>query len=1298
MMGMQKLTAGSGYDYLTRQVARNDAVGPARTPLADYYDEKGEAPGVWLGSGLAGIEGLKAGDVVTSEQMEFLYGKGLHPLAAQRLALLGPDATEQQRRDAVRLGRPYRQPDTSTSLFRQELHRRYATWNRDHGNKPTAKLPDQVRARLRTELGVEWFTAMEHRAPNARELSGFITRMSRPPATAVAGYDLTFSPVKSVSSIWAIADRQTAALIERAHWAAVTDALRFIEAEVLKTRKGHAGVEQVDVTGLVAAAFTHRDNRAGDPDLHTHVAVANKVQTVADDQWRAIDGRAMHKAITAASETYNTALEAHLGAALGLRFVDVPRTDGRRPVREIAGVDPRLIQLWSTRRTEISARAGELANEFHNEHDRPPTPAERQELYQQATLETREAKHEPRSRNEQRALWWQQAVGLLGELELRAMYRRVFDQQRLPAPTLDDAWYGRLAATAIMNVEDGRAEWQTWHIRAEAQRLARANGVRYDQLDEAVPRLVDTTLRACVPLQPPDDGIDEPDALRRADGTSVYRVAGATRYTSQRILFAEHRIIDAAGQPGGRTADHNSVDTALLTEQANGTELNRGQVQLVRDLATSGRRVQLALAPAGTGKTTAMRALTTAWTYSGGNVLALAPSATAASQLGEELGQSTHADTLHKLTYEIAKPRPAHWVQAVDANTLLIIDEAGMADTLRLDYLISWALDRGASIRLIGDDQQLGAISAGGILRDIATTHGAARLVEVMRFTDPAEARATLALRDGDPAALGYYLDHDRVHVGDATTTSSQLFDAWLTDKRAGLDAIMLAPTREHVAALNQTAREHRLAGYRPGREADLADGNRASIGDTIITRRNNRRLRAGNGWVKNGDRWQVDGVHRDGRLDVRDPRTRRRLTLPAEYVATYVELGYATTIHGAQGMTADTCHGLLTGQESRQQLYTMLSRGRHTNHAYLQITGDGDPHNRLSPQTEAPTTPTEQLEAVLARSDVPTSATTQLAELNDPRTLLAAAVACYHDAIVTAAEQLAGEDLITLLDHTADTLGLADADAWPVARSHLLILNAQGVSPISALQYAADTEELDDARDPAAVVDRRLDVVSLRAENDERRPLPWLPAVPEKLLAEPEWRRYLAARWALVTDLAERVQHDAATHQTAPGWAAALIEKPAADVVAQIEVWRAAHEVPDTDLRPTGPAQHHLAEARSQHHLDSLIAGESEAVLAWLNRIHQAAPGTIADPATIRLARECAAVDPKGRGLPKHLAAAARKPLPDDHKADALRYRLEPWLVEIWETYWPPQQAHTDPRRHEPIPLSPHRSPGISI
>jgi TrwC relaxase len=217
VMSMHKLTAGSGYDYLTRQVARNDSTPPGTTPLADYYDEKGEAPGLWVGSGLLGLDGLAEGDTVTAEQMTFLFGQGEHPLAAERVAALGANATEEQLREAVLLGTPFRQPDTNTNLFRSELLRRYQIWNQEQGNRREAKIPDHVRAGLRTQLAVEWFTAIEHRTPNPRELTGFIARMSRPPATPVAGWDLTFSPVKSVSALWALADRRTAALIEAAH-------------------------------------------------------------------------------------------------------------------------------------------------------------------------------------------------------------------------------------------------------------------------------------------------------------------------------------------------------------------------------------------------------------------------------------------------------------------------------------------------------------------------------------------------------------------------------------------------------------------------------------------------------------------------------------------------------------------------------------------------------------------------------------------------------------------------------------------------------------------------------------------------------------------------------------------------------------------------------------------------------------------------------------------------------------------------------------------------------------------------
>jgi hypothetical protein len=136
----------------------------------------------------------------------------------------------------------------------------------------------------------------------------------------------------------------------------------------------------------------------------------------------------------------------------------------------------------------------------------------------------------------------------------------------------------------------------------------------------------------------------------------------------------------------------------------------------------------------------------------------------------------------------------------------------------------------------------------------------------------------------------------------------------------------MLAPTRELVAELNRRARDHRLDHSPTSAEVRLADGNRASVGDVVITRRNDRRLRlTATDWVKNGDRWTFTQVSKHGDLTVRHTRRRLAVRLPADYVRESTGLGYATTVHAAQGVTADAMHGLLTGRESRQQLYTML-------------------------------------------------------------------------------------------------------------------------------------------------------------------------------------------------------------------------------------------------------------------------------------------------------------------------------------------------------------------------------------
>jgi hypothetical protein len=141
---------------------------------------------------------------------------------------------------------------------------------------------------------------------------------------------LTFSPVKSVSALWAIAPRRLAETIAACHEEAVRDSIGWLEKHAAYTRRGTNGIAQVEVTGLIAAAFTHRDSRAGDPDLHTHVAVSNKVCTV-DGRWLSLDGRALYRNKVAASEHYNTRLEALLTERVGVRPADRgDAADGKR--------------------------------------------------------------------------------------------------------------------------------------------------------------------------------------------------------------------------------------------------------------------------------------------------------------------------------------------------------------------------------------------------------------------------------------------------------------------------------------------------------------------------------------------------------------------------------------------------------------------------------------------------------------------------------------------------------------------------------------------------------------------------------------------------------------------------------------------------------------------------------------------------------------------------------------------------------------------------------------------------------
>ena len=1327
-MSLHKLTAGSGYTYLTRQVAAHDRAGGPRTSLASYYSERGETPGRWVGSGVAGVDGLSVGDEVTAEQMRALFGAGLHPLAQQRRERLeGPDLTDRDFIAVTRLGVPYKVYAGGPSAFQVEVARRVEEHAASLGHPRDYPVAPKDRARIRSEVAAEFFRAEHGRDPrDARELSGAVAKLSRPRTSAVGGFDLTFSPVKSVSTLWAIAPPDVAAQIELAHNEAVADALGFIEGHALYSREGTNGVRQVDVTGLVAAAFTHRDSRAGDPDLHTHVAVANKVQTLSG-KWLAIDGRILFKAKVTASETYNTALEKHLRTRLGLTFAHRPGTEpGKRPIREVVGVHPALNQRWSTRRAAIETRRGELATAFQGDHGRPPSVVEAIQLAQQATLETRDAKHEPRTLTEQRAQWRQQAEQVLGgPAGVAAMVTTALSAAQrshaTPKVTVDAAWVRDTAARVRDEIQARRSTWQVWHVRGEAHRQVRAANLPAEQVEQVVDLVTDHALRAAsVRLTPSGDGIEEPPELRRKDGSSVYEIAGSAVYTSEQILAAEQRLVRTAGRADGHRANQSAVDLALLEQAANGTTLNPGQTALVTQMATSGARLQLAIAPAGTGKTTAMRALTAAWREDGGTVLGLAPSAAAAAVLREQTGATT--DTLAKLTWSISAGDLPDWADAIGPRTLVVIDEAGMADTRSLDTAVHFVTARGGQVRLIGDTQQLTAIGAGGVLRDIAATHGALHLDELMRFTDPVEGAASLALREGRTEALGFYLDHDRVHVGDLATVTQDVFTAWAIDRAAGLDALMLAPTRDLVSQLNSQAQAHRLTGRDRGPGVRLADGNTAYAGDTVLTRSNDRRLRLGaNDWVKNGDRWIVLDVLHTGALTVNHQRTGRQVTLPGDYVATAAELGYAATIHGAQGISVTTVHGLATGEESRQQLYTMLTRGSAANHLYLQVIGDGDPHDITHPENVHPRTATDILEGILARDDAPVSATTTAREHASPALRLGAATARYLDAVHVAAEHHLGTAAVAALYAGADRIvpGIAENPAWPTLRAHLVLLAAGGADPLVVLHAAVSARELDTADDRAAVLHWRLP----HPGTPDSGPLPWVPGIPAALHDDPHWGPYLTARCHLVTTLADQVRHRATVTPNTPTWWPQGRSLPAPDLLGDVAVWRAANAVPDSDHRPTGPAQPAKAAARWQHELDVRLGSSNTATLAdWTTLIHALVPAARRDDYTPHLAEHLAELARNGIDAEAllHTATGPGVPLPDDHAASSLWWRIQRHLPDPTDpgapnppTWSAPQEPptvrdpHADPddirhratqaRRNSPIRRPQPRGPGMA-
>jgi len=905
-VSMRRMTAGTGYKYLLRSVAAGDGNRVLSTPLTRYYSEVGTPPGRWMGSGVRRLGGgkLAPGMEVTEAQLALLIGMGRDPVTGDQL------------------GRAY-------SSYKRLAER---TSVRVDALDPEMAADDCAAETARIEAE-ETVAGMRH---------------------AVAGFDLTFSVPKSVSVLWGVTDAATQERIVEAHHEAVADVLAFFEREVAATRAGVAdrdgAVAQIGVAGVAAVAYDHYDSRAGDPQLHTHLVVSNKVLALLDGRWRSLDGRPVFASVTGLSAHYNALLADRLTRELGVEWEQRARGADRNPQWEVSGVSEELVREFSSRTREIELEKDRLILEYVAAHGRMPSEKSIVELRAHATLATRPPK-ETRSLADLTAEWRRRASDRGGDDATAWAATIVARNGAVPLKVADVplAAIESLGADVVRAVSVKRSTWTHWNLLAEASR--QTMDLRFASTTDreaVVGMVVDAAQQHSVSLTPPELATS-PAAFRREDGTSVFRPRHSVKYSSTAVLQAEARMLDRADRTSAPTVRDDVMTRALRhTKQRPSPQ----QAQALESITTSGRQVDLLVGPAGTGKTTTMRALRAAWMveHGRGSVIGLAPSAAAAQALADDLGIACDntAKWLHEYDYGRAKFR---------AGQLVIIDEATLAGTTTLDRISGIASAVGAKVLLVGDPFQLQSVDAGGafaLLVDRRTD--APELTEIHRFRNLWEKAASLGLRSGEVEVISTYARQDRIREGGTDAMLDSAYEAWRADVLAGKGSVLVTESSQAVRALNERARAERvvLDGADDGREVHLGDGMRASVGDLVITRRNDRTIRTtSSGWVKNGDRWRITDIRNDGSVVAAriDARRRGSAVLPPEYIEQHLDLGYAITAHRAQGITVDTAHIVVTASTTRENLYVSMSRGRESNIAYVALDQPDDSHTTPEPE-----------------------------------------------------------------------------------------------------------------------------------------------------------------------------------------------------------------------------------------------------------------------------------------------------------------------------------------------------------
>jgi hypothetical protein len=548
-------------------------------------------------------------------------------------------------------------------------------------------------------------------------------------------------------------------------------ALGYLEREAGEVRRGRDGVDRLPGGGFVAAAFRHRTSRAGDPQLHTHVLVANMTRG-ADGRWSALDGRQLYLQAKTAGTLYQTALRYEL-RTLGLQFG--LRDNG---LCEAAGIAREVLRAFSRRRVEIEqelARRGQSSRQ----------------AAQVATLATRKAKDYGVPAESLATQWHRRADALGFDAATRA---RLFGRTRPVPPSRDvlaqathvcSARPGSLGRAAVFDRREV--------LRAWCAQLPGGAPVGY------VERLADSLLG--------DPEVVPVDRLA-PEGARPGAVRSFRRHTTTEMLAVEAAVLSAAVelQAAGRAvADDTTVQQVLAAEQA----------AMVRRLATSGDGVEVVVGKAGSGKTHALAAAFEAWRAAGHPVLGTAVAARAALALQDEVGIASM--TVTRLLAQAERFDAFNLPAGIPAGSVIVVDEAGMLGTRRLARLLALAQAARAKVVLVGDPHQLPELEAGGAFGALAHHLGGVQLRQNRRQGCAWERAALDELRTGDPLiALAAYQAAGRLAAApSARQAREDLVAGWWATSTGFGDArlptpqrVMLAPRRAEVAELNARARD----------------------------------------------------------------------------------------------------------------------------------------------------------------------------------------------------------------------------------------------------------------------------------------------------------------------------------------------------------------------------------------------------------------------------------------------------------------------------------------------------------